>query len=335
MTVSLLQTIPRPAHSQNAPRARHVRVALAGCGVVGSELARLIDAHAPAIESAQHIRLEVVSVLVRDTLRARSVPVARNRFTNDVPEFLASNADIVVEAIGGLEPAGRIARATLARGGRLVTANKALIADAGDELVALARTNGARIDFEAAVGGGIPIIRSLRNSLRDAPVQRIAAILNGTTNFILTRIEEGASFADALAAAQAAGFAEADPTRDLDGTDSADKLRILAWLAFGLAPRDVDVRCIGVLPDPEALVREAHARGEAVRLVARCERQGARVTASVQPLRVPRGSLFARTIDEQNVISLDLGWNQPIVLSGPGAGGRPTATALLGDLVCS
>lgn len=301
-----------------------MKVALAGCGVVGSELSRII---AP--------EYEVASVLVRDTEKHRSVPLPREVFTDDVERFLACDADVVVEAIGGVEPARQIARATLARGARYVTANKALIAHSGDELLALAEQTGGRIDFEAAVGGGIPVIRSLRNSLRNAPVERITAILNGTTNYILTRIEEGESFEGALRQAQLNGFAEADSTRDLNGTDSADKLRILAWIAFGVKPSELDVCVRGILPDPEALVSVARQQGCTIRLIAQCEKTPEGIRATISPQAVPLNSAFARTIDEQNLICIDLkGWRQPIILTGPGAGGLPTATALLGDVVC-
>jgi homoserine dehydrogenase len=185
------------------------------------------------------------------------------------------------------------------------------------------------------VGGGIPVIRSLRSSLRNAPVKRIAGILNGTSNYVLTRIEEGDSFEEAIKQAQRNGFAEADSTRDLNGTDSADKLRILAWIAFGVRPADLDVAVTGILPDPERLVSEAKHAGCRVRLIAQCEQTANGVHASVSPVAVPLDSAFARTTDEQNLISIDLGWRQPIILTGPGAGGLPTATALLGDLVCS
>lgn len=296
-----------------------MRVALAGCGVVGSELSRIMTS-----------RYEVTSVLVRDTLKDRRVPLPFSVFTSDVDHFLSKEADIVVEAIGGLQPARQIARATLERGARFVTANKALIADCGDELLELAAKSGGRLDFEAAVGGGIPVIRALRNSLAHGQVKSIDGILNGTTNYVLTCIERGDSFETALRKAQQNGFAEADATRDLNGTDSADKLRILAWLAFGVRPSDLDIRVSGILPDPERLVREAAQRNRCVRLIAHCDA----LTASVCAVEVERESAFARNVEEQNLISIDLGWRQPIILTGPGAGGLPTATALLGDVAC-
>ena len=326
MTTTLLRAHPRPAV---APATRQLRIALAGCGVVGSELVRLIAAR------PQHVRLSIVAVLVRDIDKPRAVPLPRSVFTNDVARFLACDADVVVEAIGGLSPAREIASAALARGTRFITANKALLAECGDALLALAHRTGAPIDFEAAVGGGVPVVRALRHSLRNVPVRRIRGILNGTTNYILTRIEQGATFAQALAQAQANGFAEADASRDLNGQDAADKLRVLAWAAYGVAPGAIAVDCQGVLPDPEQLVRDAQARGRRVRLIASCIRDAAGVVrATVQPELVPCDSAFGRALDEQNVITLDLGWNQELTLSGPGAGGLPTATAILGDILC-
>ncbi|HUP88101.1 MAG TPA: hypothetical protein VM100_02000, partial [Longimicrobiales bacterium] len=154
-------------------------------------------------------------------------------------------------------------------------------------------------------------------------------------NYILTRIEQGETFDEALSQAQENGFAEADSSRDLNGTDSADKLRILAWIAFGVRPADLHVEVRGILPNPEQLVSEAKHQGGCLRLIAQCERTADGVRASVAPTIVPLDSAFARNVDEQNLISIDLGWRQPIILTGPGAGGLPTATALLGDVVCS
>jgi homoserine dehydrogenase len=308
--------------------ATKVRVALAGCGVVGSELVRLISARHPS-------QFSIETILVRDVDKERAVPLPRSLFTADIARFLACDADIVVEAIGGLSPAQQIARHALVRGKRFITANKALLAQSGDTLLELARNTGAAIDFEAAVGGGVPVVRALRHSLRNVPVRRIRGILNGTSNYILTRIERGDSFADALASAQASGFAEADSSRDLEGLDSADKIRVLAWAAYGVPPQAIDVACQGVLPDPERLVRDAAAAGKCVRLIATCERaENDVVQAFVRPELVASESPFGRAVDEQNVITLDLGWNQEITLAGPGAGGLPTATAILGDILC-
>ena len=332
MVTTLMRSHPR---SEAAPHVRHVRIALAGCGVVGSELARLVAARGREIEDRHQLRLSIETVLVRDVTKQRAVPLPPSRFTADVAQFLACDADVVVEAIGGESTAYEIARTALARGTRLVTANKALLAQCGDGLVALARSSGAGIDFEAAVAGGVPVVRTLRHSLRNVPVRQIRAILNGTTNYIFTRMEAGSSFEEALADAQANGFAEADPSRDLSGLDAADKLRVLAWLAYGVAPHAIDVDCRGLLPDPDRLVREAQASGQRVRLIASCTRNddGA-ISAYVRPELVSPDSPFGRATNEQNVVELDVGWSQPITLTGPGAGGLPTATAILGDILC-
>jgi homoserine dehydrogenase len=225
--------------------------------------------------------------------------------------------------------------AAQARGSRFVTANKALIGEVGADLVALAREGFGSIDFEAAVGGGIPVIRVLRDALSEGPVHGIRAILNGTTNYILTHLERGVPFRLALQEAQRNGFAEADPTRDLDGTDAADKIRILAWLAYGVPPRALAVRSRGILPDPDRLARDAAAAGGSLRLLAECMAEDGAVSASVEPVIVSAGSEFGRTTEEQNHVSIDLGWSRPVALSGPGAGGIPTAAALLGDILRS
>lgn len=331
------ETDQSPGRLEFGPVAgvRVVPIALAGCGVVGSDLVRLLQAHGPAIEQAHGVRLELVSVLVREPEKGRSVDLSSSLFTRDVEAFLRTHADVVVEAMGGLDPAERIARATLERGARFVTANKALVGAVGADLVALARASGGSLDFEAAVGGGIPVIRVLRDALSEGPVHRIRAILNGTTNYILTQLERGIPFHHALHEAQRNGFAEADPTRDLDGTDAGDKIRILAWLAYGVPPHALPVRCRGILPDPDRLARDAEAVGGSVRLIAECTSQAGEISASVEPVIVPVSSEFARTTEEQNHVAIDLGWSRPVALSGPGAGGLPTASALLGDILRS
>lgn len=317
------------------PGGRTVRIALAGCGVVGGELARLVESVYSAPEHADGVRLEIVRVLVREPGKARPVSLPADRFTSDVSEFLSAPADVVVEAIGGLEPAGTIVRAALDRGTPVVTANKALVGAMGAELASLAAARRTTLDFEAAVGGGIPAVRVLRDALGTWPVRRIRAILNGTTNYVLTLLERGVSFPDAVADAQRAGFAEADPGRDLDGTDAGDKIRILAWLAYGLRPETVAVRVRGILPDPERLAADGAAVGGAVRLIAECAEDAGQVTACVEPVIVPSESAFGRTIEEQNHVEIDFGWRRPLDLSGPGAGAAPTAAAMLGDILRS
>jgi homoserine dehydrogenase len=314
---------------------RTVRVALAGCGTVGGELVRILHHAADEIRLRHGLRFQLVRVLVAHGDRPRPRELDTALLTTDVDVFLAAaaEADVVVEAIGGIHPALRIGTAALRGGKRLVTANKALVAAHGPELVALGRKHGGRLDFESAAAGGIPIVRALREPLSLTGITSVRGILNGTTNYILSRLEDGWSFPDALADAQARGFAEADPSRDLSGEDAADKLRILAWLAFGVEPARLQIRRRGLGDDADRLARTARALDGAVRIVAEAVRTPEGVAASVEPVLVAAGSDLARTRDEANLVVVDSRWNGRIALGGPGAGGGPKASALLGDMV--
>lgn len=314
-------------------RVRRVRVALAGCGVVGGELVRRIGAGQRELAERHGLRFELVRVLVRDAARPRPGELPDGVLTTDLGHFLAAEAEVVVEAIGGQEPALAIARAALGRGLRLVTANKALLAEHGPGLAALARSTRGRLDFEAAVGGGIPVLRALRDQLGGAGVSRVRGILNGTSNFVLGRLAEGVPYAEALAEAQRLGFAEADPSRDVGGQDAADKLRILAWLAFGADPARLQVRVRGIEPGADRLAADAAALGGAPRLVADARRGPRGVEASVEPVVVAPDGDLGRVRGADNLIVVESAWNGVVRLGGPGAGGAPTASALLGDLV--
>ncbi len=329
------------------------RIALAGCGTVGGALLDLLARHCEELAARSGARFEVVRVLVRDATRPRSAALPHALLTDSLERFLATDADVVVEAIGGTTAAGTIARATLARGRRLVTANKALLRAEGPALAQLARVHafqGASLDFEAAVGGGIPVVRALRDSLAGHGVRAIRGVLNGTTNYVLSRLEEGASFAEALRAAQCAGFAEADPTRDLTGLDAADKIAVLAWLAFGVDPTRLAVRTSGLGADIEARVAAARAAGQVLRLVARARswsggpegpdgpggssRPGAPVAHATVGLEcLAAGDPLARTRDEENAVVITSDSAGEIALHGRGAGGHATASALLADLL--
>ncbi|HEU4558745.1 MAG TPA: homoserine dehydrogenase [Longimicrobium sp.] len=329
-TVESAVRVPRIARG---PRV--VRVALAGCGVVGGELVRLLAHGADEIRARHGLRLDLVVVLVKHPGRPRPDELERGVLTTDVDAFLSSGADVWVEAIGGVDPALRIARHALGAGKRLVTANKALLAAHGPELAALARRSGGRLDFESAVAGGIPVIRSLRDSLGLTGIRSIRGILNGTTNYILSRLGDGWRYPDALADAQAKGFAEASPARDLSGEDAADKLRILAWLAFGVEPGALVLRRRGIDPDPERLAADAALLGGVPRLVAEMVETAAGIVAAVEPVIVPASSELGRVRDEENAVVIDSRWNGRVRLAGPGAGGAPTASALLGDMLRS
>ena len=318
--------------AERKPRAR--RIAIAGCGVVGGALVRALVRDRELLAARRGLRVDVVRVLVRDAALPRPAEVDRAILTTSVDELLAAHADVVVEAIGGIDPALRLARETLARGARFVTANKALIAAHGRELAELARRRGGTLLFDAAVGGGVPVLRILHDALGGAAPRSVRGILNGTSNFVLTQLERGASLEGALDAARARGLAEADATRDLDGRDAADKLAIIAWTAFGVAPDQVRVRRRGLLPDAERLVRHAARLGGRLRLVADCElRDDGTLVASVEPAIVDAASALGRTVHEENHVAIETGWSAPLVAAGPGAGGSPTAAAALSDIL--
>jgi homoserine dehydrogenase len=312
-----------------------VRVALAGCGAVGSALLRELVARRDALAERHGVRVELVRVLVRDVTRPRDAEFDRSLLTADLDDFLATDADVVIEAIGGLDPARRIAESVLGRGGELVTANKELLAAHGTALTAKARAHRTSLRYDAAVGGGVPILRLLDDALGAGTPVSVRGILNGTTNFVLTHLERGASVETALAEARSAGFAEADASRDLDGRDAAAKLALVAWAAFGIAPEAIVVRRQSLLPDPARYTALAARVGRAVRQVAECTVVDGAVVASVEPLLIDPTSALARTRDEQNRVEVHTGWSAPLCASGPGAGGVPTATALLSDLVAT
>jgi homoserine dehydrogenase len=311
-----------------------IRLALAGCGVVNGGLVRLLSSSAESLRVRHGVRVELVGILVRNVKRERGLSVDPLLFTDDVAEFLTTDADVVVEAIGGQEPAHRIAHTTLARGRRFISANKEFISAFGTDLQTLASTNDGILQFDAAVGGSVPIIRTIQGALGGNSPASIKGILNGTSNFILTQLERGKSYESALAAARERGLAEDDVSRDVDGRDAAAKLAILSWVAFGIPVNGVKVRTSGILPDPDRLVRAGAAVGGRVRLIAECVALPEnKLTAVVEPVVVSPRSSFGHTVFEDNRVEVDLGWGSPLCVSGPGAGGAPTATSLLSDIL--
>jgi homoserine dehydrogenase len=313
---------------------RTVRLALAGCGVVGGGLVRLLYESAPAIAARFGVRFDLTSVLVRDVNRERNLPLEARLFTNSLDAFLSHDADVVIEAVGGDEPARTIASDALRRGKKVITANKDLLASHGDSLSALASENRAGLDFGAAVGGSAPVISTLRDLVGASTPLSVRGILNGTSNYVISLLERGASLETAVASARERGLAEADCSRDLDGRDAAAKLAIIAWITYGLRPAGLCIRRTPLVPGLEQLVRVARIEGARVRQIAECTQlPGQRVTAAVEPVIVATNSAFGRTAFEENRVEVDLGWPSPLSVSGPGAGGRPTAAALLSDLL--
>lgn len=307
-----------------------LRVALAGCGAVGSAFLHIVHERN---REARHRPIEVVRVLVRDVARDRGVPFACERFTADLDTFLDTPADAVVEAVGGIEPMLTVARRTLEEGRDWVTANKALVAEHGAELAERARYTGAGFGTEAAVAAGVPVVAALRHSLAHCGVRSLRGILNGTTNYMLSALEEGVQWDAALDDARARGFAEADPGRDLEGLDAEDKIRVLAWFTFGIDPAELRVDRLPVPAAPHTLLADARRWGCVLRQVAEVRRVEGQLQAVVAPTFATDGSALQGTRFERNLVEIDTRDAGGLRLSGPGAGGRATASALLADLL--
>ena len=317
-------------------RAGAVRVGMLGCGNVGAAVARLIDGHAEDISRRAGCRLEIARVAVRDPSRARDVPLDRERFTGDPMEVLDDpDVDVICELIGGDDPAGALILAAFERGKPVVTANKELLATRGRELFDASEAKGLDLYFEAAVGGGIPLIRPLKESLTGERIRRVLGIVNGTTNFILTKMaEEGRSFGDVLAEAQALGYAETDPTADVEGHDAAAKCAILASIAFNARVTSADVFREGIARVSPEDIEFAGRLGYVVKLLAIAELvEGERIAARVHPAMIPATHPLAAVRDAYNAVFVEGPHIGELMFYGRGAGGDATATAVVGDLV--
>lgn len=318
---------------------RSIRVALLGAGSVGSQVARLLLEHGDELAARIGARIELVGIAVRNLDARRDAELPRDLYTTDAEELILG-ADIVIELMGGIEPARTLVLQAIASGADVVTGNKALLAAHGPELFAAAEQVGAQLSYEAAVAGAIPIIRPLRESLAGDRVERILGIVNGTTNFILDRMDAtGASLEDALATATELGYAEADPTADIGGYDAAQKATILASLAFHTnVPVDA-VHREGITGVTAAQVESARRSGFVVKLLAIAERltdprsgdEG--VSVRVYPALVPREHPLAAVHGANNAVFVEAAAAGPLMFYGAGAGGVQTASAVLGDLV--
>jgi len=323
------------------PADRHAtstaRVALLGCGNVGGALAQLLLTRQDDIAARTGIRLELVAIAVSDAKRTRPAGIPAELFGTDAAALVArDDVDVVVELIGGLHPAQELIEAALRAGKPVVTANKAVLAVSGAELAELADARGVDLLYEAAVAGAIPIVRTLRESLAGEQIVRVMGIVNGTTNFILTRMEEdGVDFADALEEAQRLGLAERDPTADVEGHDAAAKAAILAALAFGSDVVDVDVHREGISGIRAVDVAYANRLGYSVKLLAVAELVdgGPELSVRVHPAMVPKAHPLASVRGAFNAVFVEGTVSGELMLYGRGAGGEPTASAVLGDLV--
>ncbi len=298
---------------------RRLRIGLLGCGTVGGGLVNLVAQERDRIRARYGVELEIGRILVRDRLKPRP-GIDRRLLTTSALDVLDGDCDLVVETVGGVHAAGSYVRRAIARRRHVVTANKALLAATGGELFAAARRQGVTIGFEASVCGGVPVIGALRRGLAGDTIVGIRGILNGTSNYVLCRMDEGMTLGDAVQLAQANGFAEADPTLDISGQDAAQKLRILAELAFAEPIRKVTVTPI-----------DAGSRG--MRQIAEARRVPGGIELTVEPRILEPDDPLAQVVDEQNGVIIRGRAVGDIRLSGKGAGSLPTAAALLSDIL--
>ncbi|MBQ0853378.1 homoserine dehydrogenase [Streptomyces sp. BH-SS-21] len=317
-------------------RTRPLKVALLGCGVVGSEVARIMTTHADDLAARIGAPVELAGVAVRRPSKVRE-GIDPALVTTDATALVKrGDIDVVVEVIGGIEPARSLITTAFEHGASVVSANKALLAQDGAALHAAADDHDADLYYEAAVAGAIPLIRPLRESLAGDKVNRVLGIVNGTTNFILDKMDStGAGYQEALDEATALGFAEADPTADVEGFDAAAKAAILAGIAFHTRVRLDDVYREGMIEVTAADFASAKAMGCTIKLLAICERaaDGGSVTARVHPAMIPLTHPLASVRGAYNAVFVESDAAGQLMFYGPGAGGAPTASAVLGDLV--
>jgi len=316
-----------------------LKLALLGCGSVGSQVVRLLRRQADDLTARIGAPVELVGVAVRRPELQRDADVPTELLTTDAAGLVSSgNVDLVIEVIGGIEPARSLILTALENGASVVTANKALLAEDGSTLFAAAAKAGRDLYYEASVAGAIPILRPLRESLAGDRVRRVLGIVNGTTNYILDRMDSsGAGFAEALEEAQSLGYAEADPTADIEGFDAAAKAAILASLAFHTRVTAADVYREGISEVTASDIASAREMNSVVKLLAICELNdgpnGPTVSARVHPAMIPRSHPLASVREAYNAVFVESEAAGQLMFYGPGAGGAPTASAVLGDLV--
>jgi homoserine dehydrogenase len=307
-----------------------------GHGVVGSAFVALVSQQSDNILARSGVRLEVAQVCIRDTKKKHTLPKGAVLVSDPHALVQSSEVDVVVELMGGIDPASELIFAALKANKPVITANKALLARHGAELFGAADDASTDLLFEAAVCGGIPLVRPLRESLRGEPIIRVMGIVNGTTNFILTKMSEhGADYQVALAEAQQLGFAEADPTEDVQGHDAAAKIAIIASIAFGTTVRLDDVYCEGITQITAADIAIARKFGFAVKLlgVAELNSVSSKLSVRVHPALVPLTNPLAAVRESFNAVVVDGRASGSLMFYGRGAGGEPTASAVLGDVI--
>lgn len=312
---------------------RRVTIGLLGCGTVGAGFVQLLGRERERIRAQRGVDLQITRILVRDVKKQRA-GIAHTLMTTTATEVI-DGADIVVELIGGTHSAGAYVRRALRDGRDVVTANKALLATAGAELRSLARSNGATLAFEASVCAGIPIIRAIEHGLAGDSIVSITGVLNATTNFILSRMEETSTdYGAALLDAQRRGFAEADPTLDVTGEDAAQKLRILAGFAFDIDDEQLVRRRVHGIEDVTQMeIEQARSRRSVIRHVATARRTRARIELNVERRELPESHPLAAVRNENNGVIVRGSAVGEMLFVGKGAGSLPTAAAVLADVV--
>jgi len=313
---------------------RKLKIGLLGCGTVGGGLVELVHKNSSLIRQRAGVELSISKILVRDPLKERPDSVNRDLLTTHPEKVINNGCDLVVELVGGIEPARGFIQRSLARGKHVVTANKALLAIDGFSLMKAAEIQNVRLGFEASVCGGIPIIRALRNGLVGNQIHSLTGILNGTCNYILTRMTEDCmDFDAALSEAQAKGFAEADPTLDIDGHDAAQKLKILAELAFNTRVASNSIATDGIRNITAEDIDAARELGCVIKHVATAEVSGDGIALEVQPVLLPVTHQLAGIRDENNAVLVRGDAVGEMLFSGKGAGSLPSASAVLSDIV--
>ncbi|GAA1483362.1 homoserine dehydrogenase [Brachybacterium fresconis] len=334
------QTSPGHPSSPESPapaESSALRVAVLGAGTVGTEVLRLIAQQRQDLAHRIGAHLEVVGIAVRDLTRDRGEHVPAELLTEDA-SVLVREADLVIEVMGGIEPARTLLLEAMAHGASVVTANKALLAQDGASLYEAADIHGVDLYFEAAVAGAIPLVRPVRESLAGDRIQRVLGIVNGTTNYILDAMTRtGVSFDEALADAQELGYAEAEPTADIQGHDAAAKASILASLAFHSRVRLSDVHCEGITEVSAQDIAAAGRMGRTIKLLSIVERveeeTGERISARVYPALLPEEHPLSSVSEAYNAVFIEADAAGSLMFYGQGAGGAPTASAILGDVV--
>src|SRR5690349_3810171 len=314
--------------------ARPLNVGLIGLGTVGSQVADRMLSWGPQLSRRAGVELCLRRVLVRDLAKRRSIEISPDLLTTDASEIIDDpQVEVLIEVAGGDEPMRSYIERAIQLGKHVITANKVVMAKHGPELLDAAAEKNVDLYFEAAVGGGIPLISAFRTDLQANRIERVSAVINGTTNYVLGRMASGSTMIDAIREAQEAGYAEADPTDDIGGYDATYKLAILGSIAYEIKVRPDDIFREGIEGVEPIDFRYAHELGYAIKLIAHTQRHPGRVEARVHPAMIPLEHPLARVEGAENAVFVEGDLVGQVLLVGQGAGGRPTASAVVGDLI--